>query len=148
VNDSRAQRASETGRHLILYDGVCGLCNRLLQFVIARDDGAIFRFAPLQSPFGRETVARFGGSDVSPGTFYLIADYRTAYAHALTQSGGVLFILRELGWPWKLAGVVRIVPRALRDRAYDLVARHRYRIFGRLDACLVPSPEVRARFID
>src|SRR5262249_42879594 len=98
-----SQDPRDAGRHLILYDGVCGLCNRLLQFVIARDTRAVFRLASLQSPLGQRLVERFGGSTADPGTFYLVTNYRTASAHALLRSQGVFFILRELGWPWKAA---------------------------------------------
>ena len=136
------------GRHLVLYDGVCGLCNRLLQFLLGRDHRRVFRFAALQSHAGRSMVERSDGNAVELSSFYVIADYQTANARPLTRSSAALFVAAELGWPWKAARLLRFVPRVIRDAAYDVVARSRYRVFGRLDQCVVPSPDVRDRFID
>ncbi|MBI2543900.1 MAG: DUF393 domain-containing protein [Candidatus Rokubacteria bacterium] len=118
------------GRHVILYDGVCGLCNGLIRFVLARDARGAFRFASLQI------------------TLYLIAHYATERQAIHTRSRAVLLILRELGGPWRAAGILGRLPAFVLDRAYDLVARTRYRIFGRYDACPLPRPEWRDRFID
>ena len=147
--DSPAQaRFAAAGPHLVLYDGVCGLCHRLLQFLLVHDHRAVFTFAPLQSATGEAMVARFGGEPGEFSTFYVVADYCTPEARALTRSGAALFVAGELGWPWTLARLLRVLPNALLDRAYDLVARNRYRIFGRYDQCLMPRPEYRRRFID
>jgi predicted DCC family thiol-disulfide oxidoreductase YuxK len=136
------------GAHLVLYDGVCGLCNRLLQFLFAHDRRAVFRYASLQSPVGRATVARFGRNPDELTTFYVLADYATTGARMLDKSSAALFVAREIGWPLKGAALLAILPRPIRDRAYDLVARSRYRIFGRVDQCAIPRPELRRRFID
>jgi predicted DCC family thiol-disulfide oxidoreductase YuxK len=81
-------------------------------------------------------------------TFLAVAHYETAARKVLAKSDACLFVMAQLGWPWSLMGIFRVLPRALRDPLYDLVARNRYRIFGRRERCLVPAPEVRHRFVD
>ena len=136
------------GPHVVLYDGVCGLCSRLLQFLLRNDRRQVFSFASLQSAVGRSIVERSGGNPAQLTSFYVVADYQTAASRVFTRSDAALFVADALGWPWKAAQLIRLVPRAVRDRAYDVVARSRYRVFGRYDRCLVPSPEFRGRFID
>jgi predicted DCC family thiol-disulfide oxidoreductase YuxK len=136
------------GAHLVLYDGVCGLCNRLLQFILAHDRRAVFAFAPLQSAIGRSTVERFGGNPDELSSFYVVSNFRTDLARMVGRGRAALFIAGELGWPWKAAVLFRAVPTAILDRIYDVVARNRYRLFGRFDRCLIPPPEYRRRFID
>ena len=135
-------------RHLVLYDGVCGLCSRLLQFLLHHDRRHVFSFASLQSPVGQSIVERSGGNPCDLTSFYVVADYRTAASHVFTKSDAALFVAGALGWPWKALGLTRVVPQGIRDRLYDVVARSRYRVFGRYDRCLVPRPEFRIRFID
>jgi predicted DCC family thiol-disulfide oxidoreductase YuxK len=146
--DSAWQPSSETGAHLVLYDGVCGLCDRVLQFVLRHDHRRVFSFASLQSAVGRSCVEQSGGNPDELTTFYVIANYRTATARAFTRSDAALFVAGALGWPWRALLLMRFVPRVLRDQAYDLVARTRYRVFGRYDRCPIPSPQFRRRFID
>ena len=136
------------GAHLVLYDGVCGLCDRLLQFVLRHDHRAVFRFAPLQSATGRAMIARWGGDPQDLTSFYVVADFQTEKEHAVTRSDAVLFVVRELGWPWKMVLSVGALPRPLRNRMYDAIARSRYRIFGRYEQCLIPTEEWRSRFVE
>lgn len=136
------------GAHLLLYDGMCGLCSRLLQFLLRHDRRQVFSFASLQSAVGRSVVERCGGSPAELTSFYVVAHYRTSASRVFARSDAALFVVGALNWPWKAARVMRFVPQAVRDRAYDVVARHRYRVFGRLDRCLAPSREFRDRFID
>jgi predicted DCC family thiol-disulfide oxidoreductase YuxK len=136
------------GAHLVLYDGVCGFCNRLLQFILAHDRRVVFAFAPLQSAIGRSTVERFGGNPDELSSFYVVSNFRTDLARMVGRGRAALFIVGELGWPWKVAVLFRAVPTAILDRMYDVVARNRYRLFGRFDRCLIPPPEYRRRFID
>lgn len=136
------------GTHLVLYDGVCGLCNRLLQFLLRNDRRQVFNFASLQSAVGRSIVERSGGNPAELTSFYVVADYQTAPSRVFTRSEAALFVADALRWPWKAAQLIRFVPQAVRDRAYDVVARSRYRACGRHDRCLVPSPKSRGRFID
>jgi predicted DCC family thiol-disulfide oxidoreductase YuxK len=147
--DSEAQAAARVpGAHLLLYDGVCGLCSRLVQFVLAWDRRRVFDFASLQSAAGREAVERSGKNPEELTSFYVVANYRTPEATVLARSRAALFVVRELGWPWKAAALFGVLPAALLDRLYDLVARYRYRIFGRFDRCLTPRAEYRDRFVD
>jgi predicted DCC family thiol-disulfide oxidoreductase YuxK len=136
-----------SGTHLVLYDGVCGLCDRLVQFLLAHDVRGVFVFASLQSTLGKELVERFGGDAGELTTFYLLANYRDPDARMYRKSGAALVVARELGWPWKAAVSLRILPAWIRDRVYDGIARRRYRVFGRFDQCAIPRPEVRHRFI-
>ncbi len=147
--DSPTQASSVgQGVHLVLYDGVCGLCNRLLQFLLAVDDRAVFDFASLQSPTGRAIVERAGGHPDDLNSFYVSANYRTPGARVISKAEAALFVAGELGWPWKLTGLMRALPPGWLDHAYDLVARNRYRIFGRHEQCLAPRPEFRNRFVE
>jgi predicted DCC family thiol-disulfide oxidoreductase YuxK len=128
---------------IVLFDGVCGLCTRTVRFVLARDRDKRFRFAPLQSETGHRLLERCGGTPDRLETLVLVAD-----GQCFDRSDAVLHILRRLPAPWSLLWLMRIVPRSLRDGAYNAVARRRYRLFGRLDSCPVPSAEQRARFLD
>ena len=147
--DSTAQASSEgQGVHLVLYDDVCGLCNGLVQFLLAVDHRAVFDFASLQSATGRAIVERSARHPDDLDSFYVSANYRTPGARVITKGEAALFVAGELGWPWNLTGVMRALPSRWLDRAYDLVARNRYRIFGRHEQCLAPRPEFRNRFVE
>ncbi len=149
MTDSTVQAHSESpGCHLVLYDGVCGLCSRVPQFVLARDRRSVFNFAALQSATGRAIVERFGGNPGELTTFCVCVNYRTPDGRILTKSRAALFVTGALGWPWTLARVAGVLPTWLLDRVYDVIARNRYRVFGRRDRCLVPSPESQKRFVD
>jgi len=136
------------GQHLVLYDGVCALCNGLVQFLLARDPDGIFRFASLQSPIGQSVIARFGGDPKDLTSFYVVKNYQTTGAKGLTRSRAALFVIGQLDWPWKVLRAAAILPTAILDLVYDAVARTRYRVFGRYDQCLAPRPEFRDRFIE
>jgi predicted DCC family thiol-disulfide oxidoreductase YuxK len=136
------------GRHLLLFDGDCGLCASLVQFILPRDRDRTFHFASLSSPEGRTMVARHGGDPDDVSTVYVVADYQTPDARPLVRSRAALFVAGALGWPWKAATLFGLLQTAMLDRAYDVVARNRYRVFGRRDQCLMPRPEWRDRFID
>jgi predicted DCC family thiol-disulfide oxidoreductase YuxK len=147
--DSTAQAPSDSGgAHLVLYDGVCGLCSRLLQFLLAHDRQGIFNFASLQSPTGRSLVQRSGGDPHLLSSFYVLAHYRTRDARVITRGRAALFVAGELGWPWKATRLLGVLPTTLLDGLYDRVARNRYRMFGRHERCLMPRSEFRNRFVD
>jgi predicted DCC family thiol-disulfide oxidoreductase YuxK len=134
---------------LILYDGVCGLCNRLNQFVLRRDRGGVFRFASLQSPLGHRILARHGASVTDLDTVYVVIDHDLPGERLLPRSDAVVFVGRQLGGIWRvLAAAFGLLPRPVRDWAYSIVARRRYRVFGRFDACPMPSAANRNRFLD
>jgi predicted DCC family thiol-disulfide oxidoreductase YuxK len=136
-------RPSDADAPVILFDGVCNLCNGFVQFVIDRDPQARFRFASLQSD---AAAARLGGRTVStslPDSVLLLEANRL-----YTESDAALRVLRGLTFPWNLAYAFAVVPRPLRDVIYRWVARNRYRWFGRRDVCMVPTPDLRARFLN
>jgi predicted DCC family thiol-disulfide oxidoreductase YuxK len=133
---------------IVLYDGVCALCNGLVTFVLARDRAGVFRFASLQGEFGRETLARHGRNSGALDTLLIVLSPGSPDERLLDRSTAALFVLQHLPGIWTLAGrAMEIVPGALRDVAYRLVARTRYRTFGKYDVCPVPPPEVRDRFL-
>lgn len=142
------QMRSAGGEHLILYDSVCGLCNRLLQFVFTHDHRAVFSFASLQSRTGQAMVERFGGDPRDLGSFYVFAHYRTSRITAFTKGRGALFVTRELVWPWKALCVAGLLPTRVLDFIYDLVAGNRFRIFDRSETCVAPTPDIRRRFVE
>ena len=133
---------------VLLYDGLCGFCDRTVQFILARDPGGIMRFAPLQGEFAGDVLRRHPSLQGVDSLVWVEAGAAAKGTPPLARSDAILAVANYLGWPWRAAGVFRIVPRFLRDWAYDRFARHRYQLFGRYDACPLPTPETRARFID
>ena len=134
------------GELIMLYDGLCGFCDGTVQFVLAHDRRKTMRFAPLQGQFAAGVLARHPGLQ---GIDSIVLVERAAQGeHVFVQSDAVLRIAEYLGGRYRAARVLRIVPRFLRDGAYALFARFRYRLFGRLTACAVPPADVRARFFD
>lgn len=126
---------------VVLFDGVCNLCNGTVNFIIDHDPDGYFRFASLQSDVARAPLEKAGLPAAYLDSIVLLED-GAVYA----RSDAVLRIARRLpGWRW-LYGF-RVLPRTLRDRLYDLVARHRYAWFGKRDACRIPTPELQARFL-
>lgn len=141
-----------TGHPLVLYDGVCGLCNRLVRFLLRRDRDARFRFAWLQGGLAASVLARHGmappaGDSSDSGTLYVVLEFGQPGERLLARSEAVLFVLRELPRWRVLAALFGLLPRRLRDVLYNLVARHRYRLFGRYDTCPAPPPQERERFL-
>src|SRR2546423_9747431 len=132
---------------VILYDGVCGLCDRSVRFVLKHDRCGIFRFAPLQGHFAAEAMARHGLRASQLEAMCVIIGEKSAEEQLLCRSDAAISILRRLNLPWKAAAILKILPRQMRDWAYDWIARRRYRIFGKLEQCRVPSEAERARFI-
>lgn len=131
---------AETG--IVLFDGVCNLCNGAVKFIVRRDPRGRFRFAPLGTRAAEAALREADHRGELPDSIVLIEDGRV-----YTLSSAALRIARRLRWPWPLLGVLIIVPKGLRDAAYRRVARNRYRWFGRTDACMTPTPDLRARFL-
>lgn len=148
--DGYKAQASRTGagRHLLLYDGVCPLCNRLVRAILTRDRLGVFHFASLQSPVAAEQLARSGGQPGDLSSSVVIAEYRGGAPVRLAKARAALFVLLALGWPCRAATLLRLLPAVLLDRMYDLIARNRYGMLGRRDRCMAPTPEYRRRFID
>jgi len=147
---SRTSLRSEPLSHpILLYDGVCGLCSRMNQFVLRHDPEGLFRFAWLQSPLAERILTRHGASARDLDTVYVVMNYNQPDESLRPRSDAVVFVLTHLGGIWRPAGIlIGWLPRWFRDWAYDLVARNRYRVFGRSETCMLPSPENRSRFLD
>ncbi|MBA3513586.1 MAG: DUF393 domain-containing protein [Pyrinomonadaceae bacterium] len=133
---------------LVLYDGVCGLCNGLNQFLLKRDPHDYFRFASLQSRFAASLLDRYEIDAVDLDTVYVVADYGQPGERLLARSDAILHVLNRLDGIWGLLRVGRALPPSLRDALYDVVARNRYRIFGKYDVCLMPEGKYRRKFLD
>jgi predicted DCC family thiol-disulfide oxidoreductase YuxK len=135
-------------RPIILYDGVCGLCNRFNQFVLKRDRKDLFRFASLQSAFASSVLVRHGAEPRKLDTIYVVIDCDQPTERLLSKSHAILFTLQQLGGAWRIVRAFRMLPRFILDIGYDLVAHNRYRIFGKYETCLVPEEKHRQKFID
>jgi len=134
---------------VLLYDGVCGLCNRLVQFVIKRDQHDKFRFASLQSAIAASVLERHGKSPQNLDTMYLVVNFGRPTEQLLMRSDAVIFLVAALGGVWRPATVLLgLLPHWVRNRVYNLVARYRYRIFGKYDTCPLPDPKHRAKFLE
>ena len=132
---------------VVLYDGVCGFCHRAVQALLRLDRRGVLRFAALESPYAHGVLERHpevAGID----SVVLVEDVGLPTEQVTVRSEAALRVLAHVGGPWRVLQVARVVPAPVRDRLYDAFAAVRYRVFGRLDACPLPSPEVRARFVD
>lgn len=140
---------------IVLFDGVCNFCNGAVNFIIRHDHEKKFKFAPLQSEFGEKMRAKFRiGEDVDSiilvqhqvhldPTAGMRIENGTAYLHSTAG----LKIAKELGFPWSLGFALIIVPSSVRDWFYMLFAKYRYKFFGRKDVCMMPTPELKERFL-
>jgi predicted DCC family thiol-disulfide oxidoreductase YuxK len=141
MRDWRPQAANDLPEGLILFDGVCVLCAGWVNFIIPRDPEGRYRFVSIQSELGRALAARFRIDAKTPQSNVVIR-----HGQAWFKADSALRVCRDLpGWRWTL--VFRFLPRALRNIFYDLIAQNRYRLFGRRDTCLVPTPALRKRFV-
>ncbi len=128
---------------LMVFDGVCNFCSAQVQFILRADRQGAIRFTATQSPYGQYLAKELGLDAENPSTFIFFDNGRPLY-----KSDAAIAIFKRLRRPWRWLGIIAILPRALRDGAYALIARNRYRLLGRRDECMVPSPAQRARFID
>lgn len=135
--------AMDANAAIIVFDGVCHLCNGWVRFLLRVDARGLYRFASMQSETGRRLLRDHGLDPDDPSSFLLLREGR-----ARTDSDAILDVLTGLGGPWRGFGVLRLMPRALRDPAYRFIAQHRYRLFGRREVCMMPTPEIAARFVD
>jgi predicted DCC family thiol-disulfide oxidoreductase YuxK len=134
---------------IILYDGVCGLCNRLVQFLLKHDREGHLRFASLQSDFAATVLGRHGIDPKDLDTVQVVVNYDQPDERVLQRSDAILRAGRELGGFWGAsASVGKVVPRPLRDLVYRFVATNRYRVFGKYDTCMLPDANQRSRFLD
>jgi predicted DCC family thiol-disulfide oxidoreductase YuxK len=133
---------------IILYDGVCGLCNRFVQFVLRHDHKDHFQFAALQSNFARAILERHGLNPDVLDTVYLVFDYGQSNEHLFSRNEAASGVLKELGGVWRFwARLLDILPKRFRDWRYNLVARNRYRFFGKYEACPLPKEKDRHKFL-
>ncbi|OYD07608.1 thiol-disulfide oxidoreductase DCC family protein [Paludifilum halophilum] len=133
------RRQSSDNPSIILFDGVCNLCNGWVQFVIRRDPNGAFRFASLQSGAAKSLLP--------PGRSRTDSIILLEQEHLYTESSAVLRICRKLKGPWKAAYLFILVPKPLRDWIYRWIARHRYDWFGKRDHCMIPTEEDQKRFL-
>lgn len=133
----------EKGKKIILFDGVCNLCNNAIQFIIKRDRKDVFRYAALQSELGQQ-LTKERGIDTQLVDSMILLEPGVAY---FVKSDAALEISKEFGGLWGLLQVFSWLPASLRNPIYDLVARNRYKWFGKKDQCMIPTPELQAKFL-
>lgn len=130
-------------KKIILFDGVCNLCNRAIQYIIQHDKKDIYRYAPLQSEIGKRLVKE-RAIDTSKVDSFILIEPNVAY---YTKSSAALKIGKSFGGGYKLLALLEWIPQTFRDWVYDVIARNRYRWFGKKSACMVPTPELKAKFL-
>jgi predicted DCC family thiol-disulfide oxidoreductase YuxK len=134
---------------ILFYDGVCGLCNRLVQFLLKHDRHDRLRYASLQSDFAAKVLHRHGIDPKDLDTLHVVENFEQPDERVLQRSDAVLRAGRELGGLWSpLASLGKIVPRPLRDLFYRFIASNRYRVFGKSNTCMLPDPNQRSKFLD
>lgn len=129
--------------NVLVFDGMCNLCSQSVLFIIKRDKQAVFRFAPLQSEAGRHLLKQYGIDPGNVDSLLLIKD-----GNAYIKSEAALRLVKELQGSWKFLSVFTVIPKPIRDWLYDLVAKNRYKWFGKKDACIVPTEDIKTRFLD
>jgi predicted DCC family thiol-disulfide oxidoreductase YuxK len=134
---------------LVFYDGLCGLCDEFVQFLLKRDRYERIAFAALQGEHARRTLLPRGHDPTDLDSVFVVADWKAPRERVLNRSNAVLYAVAQLGGVWRVLAVIGgLAPTALADTIYGFVARHRYRIFGRYDTCPLPRPEWKNRFLD
>ncbi len=128
---------------IILFDGVCNLCDKSVQFIIKNDKKKHFRFAALQSNAGQRLLTQYGISTTELNSFILIYNNQV-----YNKSSGALHVAKLLGGGWIFFYSLIIIPKFLRDSIYDFISEHRYKWFGKKEACMIPTPELKARFLN
>lgn len=133
-------KGNNSDNPVIFFDGVCGLCNGFVDFVMKVDKQQLFKFSPLQSEYAKRLLLP---EDVTELKSVIVQINGRTYK----KSDAVFEVFRELGGSWKALRILKILPRPLRNSAYDMVAKYRYKLFGKKESCRLPSPEERQRFI-
>ncbi len=132
----------EANNKIILFDGVCNLCNGIVKFVIKRDPDTKLKFASLQSEFGQRTLQKFNLPNTNFDTFIFLEGDRY-----YDKSSAALKVARELNGFWNVFYILMIIPKPIRDFFYTLIAKNRYKMFGQREACMIPTPELKGRFL-
>ena len=132
---------------IVLYDGVCGLCNRAVQFLLKRDRHDRLQFASLQSDFAAALLRQHDVDHEDLDTVYAVLNYREPNETLLAKGDAFLSFARSIGGIWNVMRVGRIIPRPVRNWLYDSIARHRYQVFGKSESCMLPDPKQRHKFL-
>lgn len=132
-----------TNRHIIIFDGVCNFCNGAVNFIIRRDLDGVFAFTPMQSEIAKELIDRHGAEMVGVDTLLLIKNEQ-----CYERTDAVIEITRDLTGLWHMLRIFKVLPRSFRDYFYRLFARNRYKLFGRREHCMIPTADIRNRFIE
>jgi predicted DCC family thiol-disulfide oxidoreductase YuxK len=133
----------ENFQNLLLFDGVCNLCNGFVQFVIKHDRKQKFKFAALQSNTGQKYLKRFNLENVDFESFVYIKNDQF-----YQKSTAAILVLKDLGFLWKLSYLLFVFPKFIRDAVYSLLAKNRYKLFGKKESCMLPTPELKNRFLN
>lgn len=131
-------------KKIILFDGVCNLCNNAVNFIIERDKKDVFRFASLQSDIGQKLISERGIDTETMDSMVLIEPGVAYYQ----KSTAALEISKDLGGAYSMIGYFSVLPEGFRDGIYNLMAKNRYKWFGKKDACMIPTPELKAKFLE
>jgi predicted DCC family thiol-disulfide oxidoreductase YuxK len=137
-----------TPNPIVLYDGVCGLCNRAVQFLLKHDRHDRFRFAALQSDFAANLLQRHGIDPTKLDTVYAVINHGESNEALLAKGDAFLLFAKVLGGIWSVARLGRVIPRPVRNWLYDFVAANRYRVFGKAESCMMPDPAYKHKFLE
>jgi predicted DCC family thiol-disulfide oxidoreductase YuxK len=137
-----------TSNPIVLYDGVCGLCNRAVQFLLKRDRHDRLRFASLQSDFAAQLLQRHGLDNQDLDTVYAVLNQGEVNEALLAKSDAFLQLAKVIGGVWSITRFGKVIPRPIRNWLYDFVARHRYQVFGKYEVCMLPDPRHKHKFIE
>jgi predicted DCC family thiol-disulfide oxidoreductase YuxK len=132
---------------IVLYDGVCGFCNRGVQFLLQKDRHDWLRFASLQSGFAAALLRKHGVDSRELDTIYVVLEYGLPTESLLARADAVLFLVRGFGGVWNVVRLLKILPKWVGDRSYNLMARHRYRFFGKYESCQLLDERDRHKFV-
>lgn len=130
-------------KKIILFDGICNLCDTTVQFLIKKDEKDIFRFVAIQSDLGQEII-KYIGVDTSKTDSILLYEPREAYYY---KAEAAIKIAKELGGIYSLMGMFSVLPKSLSNSVYDFVARNRYKWYGKKEECMIPTPQMKAKFL-
>lgn len=132
-------------KHLILFDGVCNLCNSSVLYVIKRDKKNKFLFAPLQSKTGKTIINKFNIDTTQTDSILL---FKPSFYKIYSKSSAALHISKSLDFPVKFLAIFLIIPDFIRDWFYDYIAKNRYKWYGKKESCMIPTPDLKAKFLD
>lgn len=133
---------STENKPIVIFDGVCAFCNRSVNFIIKRDPKAVFLFAPMQSQAAQDLMHRYHIADISNDTFILIKNNRY-----LLRTDAALEITKDLTGHWYLLRIFIFLPKGFRDWFYNLFAQNRYKLFGKTESCMIPTEDIKNRFL-